>query len=251
MSIKSQIQYLADLQSIELEIRDIKALLDKVPEELEDLDRQRSEFEEKIVKAKSAIDTLQKEYRAGENDSQSIDAGIEKEEGKLRAVKNNKEYQAVLAGIEHLKADKAAIEDRMLELLEQIEVAEAELASEEDVFKRFEARLARNYEVIKQKADQARKELEKKEEARSRLEKNIEVKYLERFRQVQATKGDGLAVAPVHNAVCKGCHMNIPPQLNNDLQRFDQLSICPKCQRIIYWEIDPASDEATDEKQKK
>lgn len=251
MSIKSQIHHLADLQSIELEIINIKVLLDKVPEELEVLDQQRSEFEEKIKNVKSVIDTLQKEYRAGESDSQSIDAGIEKEEGKLRAVKNNKEYQAMLAGIEHLKSDQAAIEDRMLESLEQIEVAEAELALEGDVFKRFEARLAQNCEVIKQKANQARKELEKKEKARSQLENSIEVKYLERFRQVQATKGGGLAIAPVHNAVCKGCHMNIPPQLNNDLQRFDQLSICPKCQRIIYWEIDPASDEAAGEAKKK
>ncbi len=251
MSIKSQIHRLADLQALELEIINIKALLDNVPEKLEALERERNEFEEKIENAESVIDTLQKEYRAGESDSQSIDAAIEKEEAKLRAVKNNKEYQAMLTGIEHLKADKAAIEDRMLESLERIEVAEAELAAEGDVFKRFEARLAQDCEAIKQKANQARKELEKKEKARSQLENSIEEKYLKRFRQVQATRGGGLAIAPVHNAVCKGCHMNIPPQLNNELQRFNQLSICPKCQRIIYWEMDPASDEAADETPKK
>ncbi len=251
MSIKSQIHRLADLQALEIDILNIKELLEKIPEELEVLERQRSEFEKKIENAETVIETLQKEYRAGESDSLSIVAGIEKEEEKLRAVKNNKEYQAMLAGIEHLKADQTAIEDRMLESLEKIEMAEAELASKREEFKRFDARLVRNCEVIRQKADQAQKELDQKEEARSQLENSIEVKYLERFRQVQAAKGGGLAIAPVHNAVCKGCHMNIPPQLNNDLQRFDQLSICPKCQRIIYWETDPMSDEAAVEAQKK
>ncbi|MEE9535799.1 MAG: C4-type zinc ribbon domain-containing protein, partial [Desulfobacterales bacterium] len=35
-------------------------------------------------------------------------------------------------------------------------------------------------------------------------------------------------------AVCQGCNVNIPPQLYNELQRFDTLMFCPHCQRIIY-----------------
>jgi predicted nucleic acid-binding Zn-ribbon protein len=29
--------------------------------------------------------------------------------------------------------------------------------------------------------------------------------------------------------------MNIPPQMYNELHRFDSLKNCPHCQRIIYW----------------
>ena len=48
-------------------------------------------------------------------------------------------------------------------------------------------------------------------------------------------KAGGIAVAPVKDAVCRGCNMNIPPQMYNELQRCDSLKFCPSCQRIIYW----------------
>ena len=46
----------------------------------------------------------------------------------------------------------------------------------------------------------------------------------------------GLAVVPVVNGVCKGCHMAIPPQLYNIIQRGLSMETCPSCNRIIYWE---------------
>ncbi|HFB84009.1 MAG TPA: hypothetical protein ENJ72_04385, partial [Thermodesulfatator sp.] len=38
----------------------------------------------------------------------------------------------------------------------------------------------------------------------------------------------------VNDAICEGCHMNIPPQLYNELMRDNRLMECPLCQRIIY-----------------
>ena len=247
MSIKTQILQLVKLQKIESDINNIKSLLSKVPEELEVLERQRSEFEERIKDARNSIETLQKQYRTGESDSQAIVSRMENEEGKLRSVKNNKEYQALLTGIEHLKTELAEIEDRMLESLEEIESAEETLSGQSAALKRFEVKLARERDAINQKADQAKKELDEKQKACSRLEDSIEPAFIKRYRHVRATKEGGVAIAPVHNAVCKGCHMNIPPQVYNDLQRFEALSICPKCQRIIYWEMDPSEEEAADE----
>ena len=44
----------------------------------------------------------------------------------------------------------------------------------------------------------------------------------------------GYAVASVVKGVCRGCHMTIPPQLNNVLARFDSVESCPRCQRLLY-----------------
>jgi predicted nucleic acid-binding Zn-ribbon protein len=45
----------------------------------------------------------------------------------------------------------------------------------------------------------------------------------------------GNPLVPVQGSICMGCHMNIPAQLFNELQRFDELRFCPHCHRIIYW----------------
>jgi predicted nucleic acid-binding Zn-ribbon protein len=43
-------------------------------------------------------------------------------------------------------------------------------------------------------------------------------------------------VVAVWKEVCDGCHMSIPPQLYNELQKSNELITCPSCSRIIYWE---------------
>ena len=234
MSIKAQIQYLAELQVLEIDIKTVNRLLAEIPEELEGLARQRSEFNLTIERVENEVDTLQKQYRSWEGESQSISDKIAKEEEKLRSVKNNKEYQALLAGIDHFKTDRSAIEDRMIESLEATDDAEAHLTREKEAYSRFKAQLFRQREAINRRADRKQRQLEELEGSKSRLVDDLEPEFLNRFHHVRALKGDGLAVAPVQNAVCKGCNINIPPQLYNELQRFERLLMCPNCQRIIY-----------------
>ena len=44
----------------------------------------------------------------------------------------------------------------------------------------------------------------------------------------------GYAVAPVVKGVCQGCHMTLPPQLNNILARMESIETCPRCARLVY-----------------
>ena len=44
----------------------------------------------------------------------------------------------------------------------------------------------------------------------------------------------GYAVAPVIKGVCQGCHMALPPQLNNILARMESIETCPRCVRLVY-----------------
>ncbi len=64
------------------------------------------------------------------------------------------------------------------------------------------------------------------------------------FNRVKSQQPDERAIVQgVTDAVCQGCHMNIPPQMYNELQREDSLKMCPSCERIIYWQrIDERSE---------
>jgi predicted nucleic acid-binding Zn-ribbon protein len=39
----------------------------------------------------------------------------------------------------------------------------------------------------------------------------------------------------VSEGICGGCHIRIPPQSFNELQKGKQILGCPNCQRIIFW----------------
>jgi len=73
--------------------------------------------------------------------------------------------------------------------------------------------------------------LKKREAIRS----EIKAKFLKKFDALKNLK-NGRAVVPVWKEVCYGCHMNIPPQMYNELQRNESLMSCPHCERMIYWE---------------
>ena len=66
---------------------------------------------------------------------------------------------------------------------------------------------------------------------RSALEEGLIRKY-EAIRNLHK----GVAVVSVWKEVCNGCHMNIPPQMYNELQKTTILMSCPHCNRIIYWQ---------------
>ena len=51
-------------------------------------------------------------------------------------------------------------------------------------------------------------------------------------------------IVPVETGICAGCHIAIPPQTYNELQRGKQIHSCPNCQRLIYWDQHLPGEEA-------
>ena len=79
-----------------------------------------------------------------------------------------------------------------------------------------------------------------RDEARAHVEKQ----WLKIYDTLQAKRG--YAVAPVVKGVCQGCHMALPPQLNNILARMESIETCPRCSRLVYRKelLEPKADAA-------
>ena len=60
----------------------------------------------------------------------------------------------------------------------------------------------------------------------------VEKQWLKTYDTLSAKRG--YAVAPVLKGVCQGCHMALPPQLNNILARMESIETCPRCGRLVY-----------------
>ena len=44
--------------------------------------------------------------------------------------------------------------------------------------------------------------------------------------------------AETQAGTCLGCHMHLPPQFFNELQRARDIRLCPNCHRILFWRAD-------------
>jgi predicted nucleic acid-binding Zn-ribbon protein len=227
---KDQIDALVKVQQIEIDSKNLKIKLANVDQRLEALD-----FKQIIDEQQAVIEELNHEYRSYESDVRLNLDKIKKSEAKLSSVKTNKEYQSSLKEIEDLKAKNSTLEDHMIEILERIEAAENTFQTKMTAYSELQTHVNSEKERIHQETEEAKRQIENLTAEWKLISAGIDADLLETYNQVKSTQSNAVGIIAVIDAVCQGCHMNIPPQLYNELQRGDNLTKCPLCQRLIYW----------------
>jgi predicted nucleic acid-binding Zn-ribbon protein len=241
--IRQQIGMLVKLQEVELKMARTQLDLSQVEGHTAELDAQLNQFVSAVESGQALIQELTKRIRTLESDLQVNQGRIAKSQEKLRSVKTNKEYQSGLKEIDDLSAIGSQIEDQILAGMEQVESASAALSEHQDRLNAQAGRIRAEKESVLQDAEQARRRLEELRVDADALEGRISFEALALYRRVKAKKTNGIAICPVFASVCGGCHVNIPPQMYNELQRVDRLKNCPNCERIIYWDEDQSRSE--------
>ena len=232
---REQISALVKLQQIEIEISNIEAKLGKVNLRFEELDGKQLNLKQILDQQESTIKEMNHQYRAYESDAQTNLDRIKKSEAKLHSVKTNKEYQSSLKEIDDLKEQNSKLEDEMIEFLERIEEADKVLKAKMAAYSALKTEIQTEKETIQREAQEERHKLDKLNDQWKTLSESIDAELLDTFNRIKANQTNKIGIVAVSSSVCQGCHMNIPPQLYNELQRGDKLQRCPICERIIYW----------------
>ena len=231
--LKKKFDNLVKLQEVEIESASVQARLADFPRLLTDLDDRLKASEGAVTLEAGRLSEIQQAYRVQEADAKVIQARIVKSEEKLRSVKTNKEYQSSLKEIDDLKRSLSAVEDRMIAHLDEMDQVAVSVATKKDKVKLFSREIEEEKEQIRQSTLSAQQQLDCLNEARAKIITVIEPELLKIYETVKQNSG-GVAIAVVKNAVCLGCHVNLPPQMFHDLLHFDKLLVCPHCERLIY-----------------
>jgi uncharacterized protein len=232
-SIRDNLSILAALQQTDADAAAIEKKFAGVGARLAALDDQLAAFAKQFTEQELKRDTLKKQYRSDEEEVRAIEGRIIKAEEKLRSVKTNKEYHSMLKEIDEFKSKKAALEDTMIEMLETIEIAEKDAASLKADLADLQAEIEERRNEIQVEADAQHLELERLNQRRQSVWDRLDPKLQKMYDRAKH-QGKGTAVAPVDDAVCLACRMNIPPQGFIELLRMNAIQMCPHCQRIIY-----------------
>ncbi len=228
-----EVEQLIELQKLDNRIAELETKVSQVPaflkEVRDEFESVKSEYATVKVKYDTDAETLSKLAKeCAENK-----ALLDKAQGKLPNVKNNKEYEAVLKELDVLKKNVNEGEYRILELqesvnaskqkVEELEAKEAELKAslEEKEAQKSEEDSEANTELTELKTKRA--------EAQSVVKKSIISKY-ERVRHAR----NNLAIVRVHEETCTGCYIKVPPQLYVEVKKGKALHQCPNCQRFLY-----------------
>lgn len=232
--MKEQIRVLVKLQHLDTETIRIKSTLHDVSKKLENLDSSLREIEQTIKDQEPVLEELKKQYRDYESDVKMNLAKNKKSQAKLRSIKTNKEYQSLLKEIEDVKSKNSSIEDKMIECLDRMDETEENIAKKKDEYLQFSDHIKSEKQSIEHEAGMDKKKLDELNMDREKVSGLIDAQLFKKYLVIKEQQQGGLAVVPVKDAVCHGCNVNLPPQLYNELFRYDSLKFCPNCHRIIY-----------------
>jgi predicted nucleic acid-binding Zn-ribbon protein len=234
-NIQDQIGILVEVQSVDVEILQADRQITALSNEVAGLDQAVAAHEAQVNAEKKVLEDLRKAYRELESESKISAEMIVKSNEKLRAVKTNKEYQSILKAIEDIRKKNSNIEDQMIEQLETIETAEKAVKKKEGELAQLVQSCREKKEIFAARAQRERQAVATLNEKKAQISAKADPKIITLLDDVKK-KVRGMPVVPAVQAICMGCHMNIPPQLFNELQRYDEIRFCPHCHRIIYWQ---------------
>ncbi|MFQ6676380.1 MAG: zinc ribbon domain-containing protein, partial [Fidelibacterota bacterium] len=78
---------------------------------------------------------------------------------------------------------------------------------------------------------------------REKLSPRIESRHLSVYDRIRRAR-DGLAVVPIINQSCGGCHSRLTSQSIVEIRSGDIVTQCPVCRRILFWPAGPPEEGA-------
>jgi uncharacterized protein len=232
--LESSINQLAALQDIDRQRREQSELAQALQAEIGDLESQ-------LQRQREETGALQTERDAAEARRQELESNLYSEEAKMKdrrmrlnRVRNEKELQALRREIEVGKEANQQLEDELLRIMESLEELTAKSVDAARKLAELEATAGATITERRARVEQLVADAASQREQRDRMAQGLDSNLRRKYEQIFEKRG-GTAVVEVRNGTCQGCHMNLPPQFFNELQRSREVRLCPNCHRILFW----------------
>jgi predicted nucleic acid-binding Zn-ribbon protein len=250
MAATRKIDALIPLQQLDLEIHKLKVQAAEKPRVLAPVEAKLAHVKEKLAALQAEIKALKLEGAKRELSVKEFDDRVAKITTQSMTAKKNDEYQAYQKEISGVKAEKARVEDGLLDIYMQVEEkAKLEKVRQEEV-----SVADKEYQAAKKASDadiaEFNRGIEAKLGQRAALAAAVEKEVLRVYERVLQAKDDGLALAPaekyeliedegkVVDWQCGGCNVSLNAQDVNLLMMGKDVHFCRSCSRLLY--IKPA-----------
>ena len=228
-----QLEVLKQLQAIDGELFSFRKAQRQKPQELEQVMAEVAAQEGKVKAADERLKSLQLSQKEREVELQTHEANVKRLQGQLFQVKTNKEYSAMQREIETLKANNSLLEEIILKAFEEIDGAAQVRQREQRLLAEQQERLRRERQRIEQELAALADQIAQREQRRQTVLPEVPRPALATYERILGIR-DGLALVPLMNESCGGCHRRLPPQVINQVYLKADLVTCESCNRILY-----------------
>jgi hypothetical protein len=235
MTLVDQLRLLVRLQKVDKVLFDLQAERDQIPQRLAELDQKEERLNHALAEAEAALEELTQRRKEVEEEADKVRARLRRAENRLMNASSQREYRAANAEIEEAKDALKGLDDMLVDLMERQEAQQAQLTAAQQQQEANASEAAAERKALEGRAKAADKEIAKLEKDRVGLCEGVDRELMDQYDFIRERR-QGVALAPVSQGTCLACHMQLPPQQFNELQRLDKVMSCPSCRRIIYWQ---------------
>lgn len=230
--MKDQLRLLKELQAVDSRAIEVRKQMAALPARLKPAQDDLAKLEALVAKAKTDLASTEKWKGDQEEFIRREEDAVRQARAKLQQSRNTRDYGAANREVENKRRSVSEREDEVVRIMQALEASRGNLANSEAELVKLREQLAAEEVEVKEKVAALAVEVEKFDAERKQIAAQLPAELLKRYDTVQ--KRRGVAIAPVVSGICQGCHMSLPPQLNNILARMQSLETCPNCQRLLF-----------------
>ena len=227
------IEKLLTLQDRDQRLRSFQSELNHLPEERKAREKQIADSAARLDQGKLRAKGIEVEKRNFEVEAQAKRDLIARYRQQQLQTRKNEEYAALAHEIEAAEKIIASVEDRELDLMEELEKLTPQLATAEKLHADERSKLQNILDSLESKKNNLEARISELKSDRQRHAEGIDDEVLSLYEHLFKTK-HGAALATLEHEVCMGCHMKVTAQTIVQVRAARQIIHCPQCGRILY-----------------
>jgi uncharacterized protein len=229
-----QIRLLIRLQYVDKTVFVLEQEQAAIPVRLAELSLDQDRLQQAYQVQNNELEALLARRKELEANGESLRARQRKADSRLMGAKTQREYRAASAEIDEGKDALKASEDMLMEVMERQEGLEKQVAVLGEQLAQVTTQVDEQRASLAKRAQEINLLLSQMSNGRAETAAQVEVSLLREYNFIRQAR-QGVALAGVKNGTCQVCHMDIPPQQFNELQRLDKIMACQSCKRLLYW----------------
>jgi predicted nucleic acid-binding Zn-ribbon protein len=232
--MNGDLELLLKLQNIDYDLGEMERSKEYIPDMMENLRMEIADCESKMKTASDALSQAYLEQKDIELQLQDKQEKLRLLQGKMMAIKTNKEYDALVSEIDQLKQAIASFETRDVELLELSESRQKEIEALSKQLEEVKGTNVTQLTSLQQQIDTVGSKILAMEKLRVDLAAQVSQRAMAVYERVRKGKGGAVVIA-VKKRACGACYKALPPQKIQEIRLGEKLIMCDSCGRMLFW----------------
>ncbi len=229
---------LLDVQELDSRLDTLNHQLSSIPEAaaLQELAARRTAVENAVRDLRISVEDLGREQRRADADVEQVKTRRERDQGMIDSgqVSDPKALQRMLGELESLHRRIGDLEDVELDVMEQLETAQASLVARTEELAALETQESELRATLDQKAAELTEEVRTVTAERAPIVAGMPADLLALYEKLRAQKG-GVGAAALRRKECGGCRLTLNASDLGLIAKSptDEVIRCEECNRIL------------------